>query len=82
MGCVVLILKVKVIGAVERKGLELACETGYMLEWWVYGGYMVGWWVYGGYVVGIWWVYVGMVYGGHMLEWVYMWWVYVGMLGI
>ena len=49
MGCVVLILKVKAIGAVERKGL--ACETRYM----------VGWWVCGEYMVSIWWVYVGMV---------------------
>jgi len=76
MGCVVLILKVKVIGAVEWKGL--ACETRYMVGIWrVYGGYMVGiimleWWVYGGYMLE--WVL-------YILEWwVYIWWVYVGMV--
>ena len=42
----------------EWKGL--ACETRYMVGWWVYVG-MVGiciWWVYVGMVVlvGIWWV--------------------------
>ena len=64
MGCVVLILKVKVISAVKQKGL--ACETRYMVGyiWWVYVGmvgicwnvgYMVECWVYGG-MLGIWWV--------------------------
>ena len=33
--------KVKVIGAVERK--SLACETRYIVGWWVYGGMMGIW---------------------------------------
>ena len=54
MGCVVPILKVKVISAVERKGL--ACEIRYMVGMVVLvgicwnggvGGYIVEWWVYG-----------------------------------